>query len=629
MLIQALCEYYEILKRMNKVPANGYSNVNIQYRVSLTPEGKIDGIEEWTVPQIVTDKKGKSKEIRVPRAVEMFRRTEKPGIDANIAEHRPLYLFGLNMEKDGKLNPQDRTDKAVKSHQDYVEKTNAFINGIDSPMVNAYRNFLRTWNPQQETENPFLINLGKQYPKAGYAFCLSGHPDVMLHDDSQLKARWEEKLEAETTEDKVMGQCAVMGQEAEIAVIHDRVSGVLGGLPTGTKLVCFNNDSEYSYGAQQAINSNISTEVMRKYTQALNTLLGSKANRTCLGDMTVVHFAMSENSLYNALASRALLGENARADEEDIDDDDDDETLNAKDTEKLLKKIYAETAAGSLNAARLLIEDDIDPAVNYYIVGLKPNSSRLAMQFIYRNSMGQLIQNAALHQKDMAVYQKAKPVELWQITKQMVSPKASKQVVHSSLSVKLLQSIVFGYPYPAVLLATVVRRVRTDSDEENNKFIKLNPTRAGIIKACLNREARKKIGKEEIQMALDKENTNPAYLCGRLFAVLEKVQEEANPGLNRTITDSYFASASARPAVVFSKLIKLSKTHLKKLTDRQAGYWNWVMGEIIAKLDDAFPDMLSLADQGRFDIGYYQQKYAASEKKKADQPEQLQNEEEE
>lgn len=119
-------------------------------------------------------------------------------------------------------------------------------------------------------------------------------------------------------------------------------------------------------------------------------------------------------------------------------------------------------------------------------------------------------------------------------------------------------------------------------------------------------------------MALDKENTNPAYLCGRLFAVLEKVQEEANPGLNRTITDSYFASASARPAVVFSKLIKLSKTHLKKLTDRQAGYWNWVMGEIIAKLDDAFPDMLSLADQGRFDIGYYQQKYAKSEKKKED-----------
>ena len=107
-------------------------------------------------------------------------------------------------------------------------------------------------------------------------------------------------------------------------------------------------------------------------------------------------------------------------------------------------------------------------------------------------------------------------------------------------------------------------------------------------------------------MSLDKENRNPAYLCGRLFAVLEKLQQDASGNnLNSTIRDSYFSSAASKPAIVFPKLLKLAQNHLKKANNPV--YYNKMIGEIIDMLKNDFPDTLLLTDQGRFMIGYYQQ----------------------
>ena len=107
-------------------------------------------------------------------------------------------------------------------------------------------------------------------------------------------------------------------------------------------------------------------------------------------------------------------------------------------------------------------------------------------------------------------------------------------------------------------------------------------------------------------MALDKENTNQAYLCGRLFAVLEKIQQEASDNkLNRTIKDAYFTSASVKPALIFPKLIQLSQNHLKKV--KYVVSYNKLMEEIIGKLNGGFPEFLRLTEQGRFIVGYYQQ----------------------
>ena len=157
----------------------------------------------------------------------------------------------------------------------------------------------------------------------------------------------------------------------------------------------------------------------------------------------------------------------------------------------------------------------------------------------------------------------------------------------------------------------MIRRVKTDSDNENNHFIKLNDVRTGIIKACLNRKARLAHQEEEITMSLNKENQNPAYLCGRLFAVYEMIQQSAADGnLNRTIKDAYFSSACGIPRRILPQLDKLSKNHLRKIGAGNKGrevYFEKLIGEIMDKLDGSFPATLSLEEQGCFIVGYQQQ----------------------
>ena len=109
-------------------------------------------------------------------------------------------------------------------------------------------------------------------------------------------------------------------------------------------------------------------------------------------------------------------------------------------------------------------------------------------------------------------------------------------------------------------------------------------------------------------MSLDKANLNHAYLCGRLFAVLEKVQEKASGGgLNRTIKDAYFGSAMSSPASVFPNLIRLHNAHIKKLDEGMAVYYAKLVGEIMNKMQNEFKKTLLLEEQGKFAIGYYQQ----------------------
>lgn len=108
---------------------------------------------------------------------------------------------------------------------------------------------------------------------------------------------------------------------------------------------------------------------------------------------------------------------------------------------------------------------------------------------------------------------------------------------------------------------------------------------------------------------LEPENSNPAYRLGRLFAALEKIQEEASPGINATIRDRYFGAASSTPVAVFSTLLRLKNAHLKKLPDRRVTYFEKLLGEVLGSVAD-FPRHLALPDQGRFALGYYHQSQA-------------------
>lgn len=172
--------------------------------------------------------------------------------------------------------------------------------------------------------------------------------------------------------------------------------------------------------------------------------------------------------------------------------------------------------------------------------------------------------------------------------------------VPPNLAGAVIESIIDGKPYPQSLMQQCIRRIRAEQN--------VNRARAAILKAYLNRKIRiQKLKQKEITMSLDLNNTNVAYRTGRLFATLEKIQEEANPGINATIRDRYYGAASSSPVTVFPRLLSLKNSHLKKLNDGRKIYFEKLIGEIVSEIS-SFPTNLSLNEQANFAIGYYHQR---------------------
>ena len=581
MLIRALCDYAE--KQADNGIPEGWQKQSIHFRILLTSEGDVRDIVDVREPVEIPAKGGKMKTVLRPKTVLLPFRTQKTAIDSNTVEHRPLYIFGLEYDTEKGFTADSA--KAQKSHAAFVQHELAFIGGLDSEICLAYRRFLEKWVPEEMTQHPALLALGKEYKSAYFGFGL-GIGQSNLEDDPQLRERCAQAMRSaqDSGSEQVEAVCCILGERGPVARIHDKISGFPGGQSSGCVLVGMKESAFESYGKTQSYNSNISERAMKLYTKTLNALISDSRHFKKLGDLVILYFAISaDDSAECAWLSDLLTDSPADAEQENYE----------------LDRLMQEVRQGRLNA---LAEQGFDPAVTFYIAGLTPNATRLCQKFIVRDSFGAIVQHLAQFQQELRIGAHTKQISFRQIEKQLISPKAKDDKVPPPLMTALMLAAINGTRYPDGLLSTVIRRVKTDSNEEKNRFIRLNDIRAGIIKACLNRKAKK----EEIKLAWDEQNRNPAYLCGGLFAVYEKIQQDASGGgLNRTIKDAYFASACSRPASVMPKLAMLSQNHLKKLTEGGNVYYQRMIGSLMEGLADAFPATLSLDDQGRFIIGYY------------------------
>ena len=601
MLISALCDYYDVLAKKGLVLPDGYSEVKIQALIALSADGEVTSIVDIQKNEAYTTKDEPEKK-KIP---EFPKRTEKTAIDANIIEHRPLYIFGLNYDaKSATLSASDDKDKAKKSHDAFVGKNLEFIEGIDTPLVNAYRSFMKTWRPEEQERNEILLGAGKLLVTGKFAFCLAGRPDRLLHDEPEIKEKWERMYAASAEcDDAQSAQCCITGEYLPIERVHAKITGLPGGSSMGNTMVSYKNAAEESYGKKQSFNSCISATAVKKYTEALNYLLADKRHRTLIDETTYIYWAASGDEACNSIFGALAFGD----------------TMDSEHTDEWLGTVFDGIKSG--RATQEIVDgiDNIDSDVSFYVVGIKPNSARLALKCIYRQSFGKVLQNTIMHYSDMQIGSGGgKPMSVRTICKELVSPKSSNDKVSPALMAKLFDAIINGTAYPDALLAAVVRRVKTDTDDEKNSYIKMNNVRMGLIKACINRSARLKGKQEEIKMSLDLENRDPAYLCGRLFCKLEDIQRRAsNDTLNRTIKDAYFSSAATRPAVVFPRLLSLSQHHLAKLEDKTAYFMDKEVTEILGMMGNEFPAHLTLKEQGVFMLGYYQQKNQRFEKKAA------------
>ncbi len=586
-MLRALYEYYDLLRRRpnSDLPPDGFSVVNnIGWNLVLHTDGTIADVLPYTMEVIV------GKKVKTVGRSELFPfRNSVPGIAAETIDHREKYLFGLEWDKNSQtLVAENRKKTAFETCR---EVNLAFLEGISDPLVVAYRAFLHRWQPEKETQNVFLSALGKEYQGAKFVITLYGEETQPLNRLPSVCEKWENSLGSSSDEEFVMGQCAISGQTAPLARLHDGISGIKGGSSKGnTSLVCFNNTAFCSYGRTQAYNSSISVESMKKYTKALNYLASSPKHKQIIGDMTILFWANTpgDEDEYLDPFSLAIFSSDA----DDLADE-------------ALKTVFRHLAQGTTADLK-----GIDPETQFYVLGVKPNSSRLSVKIFERNSFGKTMTNVAKHCRDMSFSPEDKQLSLWTIDRALQSP-ITNETVDPALQAKLLLAIIKGTPYPQTMLNTVVRRCKTDHDDEKKKFFAISSTRVRIIKACL---IRKNIISEEEYNMLQENSVNIAYNLGRLFAVLEKVQTEALRDLNTTIKDKYFASACSTPYLVFPRLLKLAQPHLAKLDEGNRIYKDKLIQEIMSRID-TFPKTCDTQQQGMFILGYYQQKQKLYEKR--------------
>ena len=378
--------------------------------------------------------------------------------------------------------------------------------------------------------------------------------------------------------------CLITGEQCD-PVATTTPTAIAGGNPTGSRLVAFQVNSGYdSYGKSKGLNAPMSKDAEAAFTTALNRLLSKGShNKFMLGNRSFVFWASSNDEASQKMEESLfdLLGFS-----EESDDD-----PNAKIEE--VRKVFKAISSG-------MLKTNLDD--RFYILGLAPNSARIAVVYWSESSLKEFASKIEHHFSDMEIVDNRKERKPYMGLRNMLSTVTQSgklSDVTPNLPESVAKSIFEGIPYPYTLFSSCIRRIRAEDGD-------IRISRAAIIKAYLNRLNEK--NQKKINIMLDKQNLNPGYLCGRLFAVLENLQFAANG--QDTIRASYMNAASSTPSAVFPTILKLSNSHYSKLAKDKKGlaiFFDNQKKEIMAMIQD-FPDTLELSDQGRFFLGYYHQK---------------------
>ena len=422
-------------------------------------------------------------------------------------------------------------------------------------------------------------NLSKKY--STFSFRIEGDLKIVAEKREILQLDESE----DTNEDKDI--CLITGDRG--VAVDTTTATMIPGSQATAKLVAFQVNSGYdSYGKKKCGNAPISKEAEFAYTTALNAMLQKGShNKFGVGNRTFVFWASSNNEAAEQTEDSLfdLLGYT----EEEVDDP------NAKIEQ--VRKVFTAIYSGSLKTS---LED------RFYILGLAPNSARIAVVYWSECSLKEFAEKILRHFDDMEIIDTRKERKPYMGIKSMlaaVTLNGKQSEATPNLPETVVKSIFQGTPYPFTLFSACIRRIRAESGNKDNNAIRI--ARMAIIKAYLNRI---NDNNKKIDTMLDKSNTNQGYLCGRLFAVLENLQYAANK--QDSIRSGYMNAASSTPSAVYPTILKLSNSHYSKLAKDKKGlaiYFDNQKKEIMAQISD-FPDTLDLSDQGRFFLGYYHQK---------------------
>lgn len=573
MILQALAQLYEDLTQQGKIARPGWSPIKVSYALCLDEAGNL----EYVVPMQKEVPQGKKTQLRptpmeLPSAV-----TRTVGVLPNFLWDNSSYLLGV----DDKGKPE----RSASCFQACAVRHRELLKDVDSPAAKAILGFFDSWDPKNAADHPALNDCWEDLMKGGnLIFRVNGQ---FAQDDPLIRAAWDD-FYCQTPGEKQ--QCLVTGEWDVPEAVHPSIKGVAGAQSSGAAIVSFNAPAFCSYGKEQSLNAPVGKHAAFAYTAALNCLLSDKANVHRIGDTTVVCWAEGAEPQYSLFAGLSLFGDSLP------------EGLTDRDLQNTLNNL-----AQGLPCRELAL----DPSRPFYILGLAPNAARLSVRFFYRDSFGALMKNVNAHHRRMEIIgSKYAVTPLWAMLRETVNLNTTDKAPSPVMAGAVARSIFMGTAYPASLLEATMLRIRAERE--------ITAGRAAILKAYYLQNSNDTSLKEVMTVSLNENSTNIPYTLGRLFEIYEEVQEKANPGINATIKDKYFNSASATPATIFPILANLCQKHLRKLDAGLGGFYEKRIGALKNVLGECYPTRLSLSEQGSFDIGYYHQKefrYAKKEDK--------------
>ncbi len=570
MILQALYDYYQrkcsAADPAKRLPAYGLEERESPFILEITADGELMQLRDTRSQD---GKKKVGRRYLVPQGVK-----RASGIAANLLWDNLEYATGIDT--------RGKPDRVIEQHAAFRARIAALPETAQADAgLKAVQAYLNKIDPERLAQEPAFAEAKES--NALMSFQLHGEPQLVCQRPAVASAAM---ATSDPAGDTHTARCLVTGQPSETERLHTAIKGVWGAQTSGANIVSFNLDAFESYGKRKKRGENapVGKPAAFAYTTALNHLLDKGShNRFQVGDASTVCWAEQQgeaDSAYDTLLAD-IFGHH----------DDPDAGVRAVTT------LFESVQSGHF--------DGVEGKTRYFVLGLAPNAARISVRFFHTMTLAELAPRIVQHFKDLKLAHGPNdpdyPSLFRLLTACAVQGKADN--IPPNLGGAVVDAILSSpdAPYPSLWLNAAVNRCRAERE--------VNYHRAAAIKACLNRSIRRFPQEKEFQPMLDLNNTNVAYRLGRLFAVLEKIQEEASPGLNATIRDRYYGAASSTPVAVFTTLLRLKNAHLKKLTQSRSVSFEKLLGEVLSAVTD-FPAHLTLADQGRFALGYYHQRQA-------------------
>ena len=570
MILKALYDYY---KRMeSKLPSYGTEMKEIHYIVVIDKNGNFLRFESKRI-----DKK-QAAMFCVPKG---FKRTIAP--KSNILWDNAKYAFGLN-EADKKCHSLfvSIVEEIAKKHKndDSIQALNKFFKQGDDKIIESFQND-NLWK-----------EVSGNIKTSNFSFQLEGDDRIIAEKEYLFRDYVQKEADAETGSGR--GVCLITGEIGPIVRLTT-ATPILNSQSVAS-IVGIQKSSGYdSYGKEQAYNAPISRDAEFAYSTALKTMLAKDSkNKFTIGQRLFLFWGSNSGEVLTEAESLFCDFLNLDFSKEDNPNE------HVQKVEKFFKSIWSGEIKTDLND-------------KFFILGLAPNIGRIAVVYFEETSLKDFAGKLLRHFDDMDIID-SRPKEkqrpfcgLFSILSAVtLGGKASD--ASPNLPEAVMSAMLNATPYPYQLLTSAIQRICAEGN--------VTVARAAVIKAYINRIS--KHNSNKLNKMLDKTNDNCGYLCGRLTAVLEKIQEYAKCG--DTIKTRYMTAASATPSAVFPSMLNLSMHHIEKLSEgSKKNYYEKLKQEILEKMPaDGFPPHLDLADQGRFFVGYYHQRAALFSSNKND-----------